>query len=43
MGNKSSCNLGPKTDKTVINGSNKKLSYTCCQMQGWRDYMVRKF
>jgi hypothetical protein len=38
MGNKTS---GPNTDKKIYTGSNSKFSYICCEMQGWRNYMVK--
>jgi len=37
MGNKP---IGPCIDKKTENGSNSKLKYVCCEMQGWREYMV---
>lgn len=38
MGNKS---IGPCTDKKIYTGSNAKLDFITCEMQGWREYMVR--
>ena len=38
MGNR---NYGPITDKHVTEGSNNQFKYACCEMQGWRDSMVR--
>lgn len=42
MGNKTNNykNL-PVTEKKTITGSNNKLNFVICEMQGWRDYMVR--
>ena len=37
MGNKQS---GPSVDKKTEIGSNNKLKFVCCEMQGWREYMV---
>jgi serine/threonine protein phosphatase PrpC len=36
MGNKTS---GPNTDKKIYTGSNGRMNYICCEMQGWREYM----
>jgi hypothetical protein len=37
MGNKQT---GPCVDKKTEIGSNNKLKFACCEMQGWREYMV---
>jgi hypothetical protein len=34
---------GPKTDKVVKSGMNDILSYSSCEMQGWRNNMVFYF
>jgi hypothetical protein len=34
---------GPKTEKVVRSGMNKILSYSSCEMQGWRNNMVEIF
>jgi hypothetical protein len=31
---------GPKTDKIIKSDTNNFLSYSCCEMQGWRNTMV---
>lgn len=37
MGNQ----VGPVVDKTTTYGETDILHYACCEMQGWRETMVR--
>jgi len=39
MGNSSV--KGPKTEKFTSDGQNRFLKYGVCEMQGWRNNMVR--
>jgi len=38
MGNKAT---GPVTEKKIQIGANSELRFINCEMQGWREYMVR--